>query len=80
MDVSKKTASMNQIKAAIGHFHKGEIDCAKTLSTAAEGMLSNNCAIRGRPEARIIPIGLILFFSVHALVFKMQSECILHLA
>jgi len=37
METSKKTSSQRQIEASISHFERRELDCAITLSAAAEG-------------------------------------------
>ena len=39
METSKKASTQRQLQAAITHCQKGELDCAITLSAAAEGML-----------------------------------------
>ena len=39
METSKKTSSQRQLEAGIFHFRKGDLDCAITLSAAAECIL-----------------------------------------
>jgi len=39
LETSKKISAQRQIERAITHFHNNDIDCAITLSAAAEGML-----------------------------------------
>ncbi len=39
METSKKESTQRQLQAAITHFKRGDLDCAITLSAAAEGML-----------------------------------------
>lgn len=39
METSKKESAQRQTEAAIRHFHAGDLDCAITLSAAAEGTL-----------------------------------------
>ena len=39
METSKKASSQRQIEAAILHLTRGDLDCAITLSAAAEGIL-----------------------------------------
>jgi hypothetical protein len=39
VETSKKVAALRQIRAAIAHLNKGELECAITLAGAAEGQI-----------------------------------------
>lgn len=39
IETTKKLSSLRQIKAAIGHLHKGEFEAAMTLAAAAGGQI-----------------------------------------
>ncbi|MCG8358747.1 MAG: hypothetical protein MI920_24540 [Kiloniellales bacterium] len=72
METTKKESSRRQIKAAISHLQKGELDCAITLAGAAEGILPATGdphlfkAIRECPEAEGIDLNLVINWLKHA--------------
>jgi hypothetical protein len=72
METSKKASALRQTEVAITLFQSGHLDCAITLSAAAEGMLPNTDApfvfaqLRQEPSASDIDFNLIINWLKHS--------------
>lgn len=73
METSKKVSAKSQIEAGINHFYNGELDCAITLSAAAEGMLPDTDdphifkSLREHPSNKELDCNLVINWLKHSL-------------
>ena len=77
-ETTRQLAALYQITAAIEHFDKGDLECAITLASAAEGVLpdANDGALfqtlRNDPEARNLDLNFVQNWLKHG-KFKGQE-------